>query len=375
MITTAPLPRWGDLASFPFAAGLPDHVLGAPWRGDAGGTVWFSRGALALGIVARWWEESHRRLPRVWVPDFFCEQSLGPLRRVGAEIVFYPIAPDLRPKWDVCHVWARTAPPDLFLLVHYFGIPGDLAPAREFRDEFGTILVEDGAHALRPATGIGAVGDFVLYSPHKLLAVPDGSVLVVENAGVAGEIAALAERLPRVAPRSGGWLLRRLAQKSLPGTLMSRIRPTGQTPFEQDPPARDQPEAPHLSPIARRLLGRLLDRLGAIARHRRHADRAVRAALSALSRWSPVATGWGEAAPYRTVMRCAEPGVAAERFAAIRGRGGVVESWPDLPPEVRNNAELHADAIRLRRTLLLFALDNAQDPAAQAAAWAARVGR
>lgn len=371
MITTAPLPTWGDLLPLLSGAGPSEQTLGAPWRDEAGGVVWFSRSAWALSAIARWWEGGNARPPKVWVPDFFCNQSLELLRQAGAVITFYPMASSLRPQWDRCRAMAQQNPPDLFVLVHYFGVPGDLAPARELRDDFGVLLIEDAAHALRPATGIGSVGDFVCYSPHKLLAVPDGSVLVVESRSIAAEMRAVVARMTDAAPPPGGWLTRRLVQKMVPPGILRRVRPSPHVPFDEDMQGTCFPDTPHLSSAARRLLGHLAERLSAIARHRRHADRAVRAALTALPGWEPVATHWGAAAPYRTVMRCLDPDVAAERYTRIRARGGLVESWPDMPPEVLANPDAHADAIRLRRTLLLFALDNVRSPEDQASAWAA----
>ena len=38
--------------------------------------------------------------------------------------------------------------------------------------------VEDGAHVLIPQQDIGSHGEFTFYSPHKLLAIPDGSILI-----------------------------------------------------------------------------------------------------------------------------------------------------------------------------------------------------
>ena len=39
-------------------------------------------------------------------------------------------------------------------------------------------MVEDAAHVLIPDMDIGSYGEFTFYSPHKLLAIPDGSVLI-----------------------------------------------------------------------------------------------------------------------------------------------------------------------------------------------------
>jgi dTDP-4-amino-4,6-dideoxygalactose transaminase len=49
--------------------------------------------------------------------------------------------------------------------------------------EYGAWFVEDCAHCLKAVSGVGEFGDFVLYSPHKLLAIPDGGLLVVRKEG------------------------------------------------------------------------------------------------------------------------------------------------------------------------------------------------
>ena len=39
------------------------------------------------------------------------------------------------------------------------------------------------AHVLCPVSGVGKYGDFIIYSPHKLLPIPDGAVLVIRTGG------------------------------------------------------------------------------------------------------------------------------------------------------------------------------------------------
>ena len=370
MITTAPLPRWADLRPLLFGS---EEASGAPWCGEGDGALWFSRGAWALHALSRWWTNAKGGPPTVWIPDFFCNQSLDPLRRSGAKLVFYPIALSLQPKWDACRRLAASCRPDFFLLAHYFGHPGDVRSAQGFCAEIGAYLIEDGAHVLKPALGVGSAGDFAFYSPHKLLPVPDGAVLVIKKPRILAEMAQTAARMTDAAPPSGPWAARRIAQKLVPAAVMRRLRPPPETPFETDPPGAETPDTPRMSRAARRMLGRLAGQLDRIARHRRAADQAVRDALSRQPGWSALNRDWGEATPYRTVMRCDDAKTAADRFAQIRRRGGLVESWPDLPPETQAEPLIHAEAIRLRRTLLLFALDNAAEPLAQAAAWAERI--
>ena len=52
-----------------------------------------------------------------------------------------------------------------------------------FLSKNGTWLVEDAVHVLKPTLNIGQKGDIVLYSPHKLLPIPDGAIIVIKSVG------------------------------------------------------------------------------------------------------------------------------------------------------------------------------------------------
>ena len=69
------------------------------------------------------------------------------------------------------------------MLVHYFGCPTLAAPTKDFCAKHNAWLLEDAAHVLRPVSGVGKYGDFIIYSPHKLLPIPDGAVLVIRTGG------------------------------------------------------------------------------------------------------------------------------------------------------------------------------------------------
>ena len=44
-------------------------------------------------------------------------------------------------------------------------------------------LLEDSANVLRPISGVGKYGDFIIDSPYKLLPVPDGAALIIRLGG------------------------------------------------------------------------------------------------------------------------------------------------------------------------------------------------
>ncbi len=352
MITAVPLPRWGDLVSL--AGPAPDPAaVAAPWLQSGDRPLWFSRSAWALAGLARGWAERHGRPPRLWVPGQFCNGSLDPLRRAGVVPAFYPVNAGPGPDWLACDALAKSAPPDLFLLVHTFGRLADAAAARAFCRRHGALLVEDCAHVLRPEAGIGTVGDAVLWSPHKLLAVPQGGLLVLRHDCPAASATGAA---PSLRP----WLAKRLVQKIVPARLLPRPHPGD---FANDPPAAPLPDTPVLAPAALKLLAAVSRRLDEVASRRRAIAGRLLAVLAKRAGWQALFDP-ATITPYRLVMRCDRPEVAAARFRQYRAAGIPVESWPDLPPEVAAEPLRHAAAISLRQTLLCFPVHQGVDVAA-----------
>ena len=185
IFTTAPALRFRDLAGLAKPRPITDDsALARPWTAIGDTPLWFSRAAWGLGAIAAAHADGNAA-PSLWLPDFFCNQSTWAARRAGAAITFYPVQENLSPDWPACDALAEAAAPALFLQVHYFGAPADLRPARAFCDVHGALLIEDAAHALGPSAGIGAAGDYVMWSPYKHLPVPDGGLLDVRPSAAA----------------------------------------------------------------------------------------------------------------------------------------------------------------------------------------------
>lgn len=182
-ITLAPLPSWKSIFHALFRLNYNIEDLKSIWlgNGDIGG--WFSRSSWSIAQIAVWRETLKDSKPIIWVPDFFCDSTLHILRLLEVKLVFYPINSLFHPDYTMCRQMARQECPDIFILVHYFANPTPAAMARDFCQETGAWLIEDGAHVLRPISKIGKYGDFVLYSQHKLLSIPDGALLIVRTEG------------------------------------------------------------------------------------------------------------------------------------------------------------------------------------------------
>jgi len=356
MITTAPLPAWADLLRAARVEGTGAGVI-SPWLKPWDSGFLTPRSAWALAALATAVSRHRSRPARVLLPGWICNQSLWPLRRTGADLTFLPVRPDGGMNWPAAETLGA---PDMVVVVHTFGHAADLKPARDFADSRGALLVEDAAHALMPGAGIHEAGDVVLYSPHKLLAAPEGGIMAVRPR--AEDWAdAIAEALgqPAPAPDDRRWLARRVIQGLVPDLLRPLLPQGGQEGFATDPATHPMPPPAGPSLLSRRLLA-VCD-LPREAARRRANDHALRAVVRELADLRPLYPADG-GVPYRLALRAASPQAAAARYQALRAAHLPVETWPDLPPEVSADPR-HADgALALRRSVLLLPVHGTLSP-------------
>ena len=134
-ITKAPLPQWKHLLKviLDFDSVDDDKIL-APWlKGEDFGFL-LSRSAWSLSIIAQIRHLITQSEVCVWLPDYFCNSSIAPLRELNTNLVFYPIHNDGSPNIKVCNELLNLhSKPDLFIAVHYFGYLVDL---EERKDEY-----------------------------------------------------------------------------------------------------------------------------------------------------------------------------------------------------------------------------------------------
>lgn len=282
--------------------------------------------------------------PIVYVPAYFCNSSLGPLRATGCQLVFYPIGSDLTPLWADLNRLAAANPPDLLFLVHYFGFPGQAAEAAHWCERHGAWLVEDAAHVLYPIPGVGEAGWATLFSPHKLWPVPELGLLIVHTAPAVGESRAPA----RSRRRTAEWLARKAAQAAL---VALGVRWHQAKSRFSDDPVDPRGQSAGMLPGARRWLAaaeRDLKR-AVVARQRNYRRLAEATVESGTAARPLVASGAADVAPYLFVAQL--PIETAESvFRRAAAAGLPVGTWPDLPPEVA--AGPPSEATRLRASVI-----------------------
>jgi len=353
----APLPNWRDLFAAVFNSAAPDEVLSAPWCRPSEFAFWFSRSAWSLAVVARWRQQlMGKENVCVWLPDFFCNASLAPLREMGAKLVFYPITDKLTPDIETCHILTDQQPMDIFVLVHYFGQPTPSKSISAFCKKHGTWLIEDAAHVLRPIAGVGETGDCVLYSPHKHLPIPDGAVLVVRHNGpsrltenglamnLINTVRTDVLTTPGSSSRSAVlWLLKRLAQ-----CLGLRAR-SSVTAFNAVAEMSVAVFAhPRMSILARRTLTPLLTHLQTVVTSREQHAQTWCKVLAWASTEKAVMSHHVKGIPYLAGFSANNPAGTEALFDRLQQACLPVTTWPDLPPEVLDSPDTYPAATALR---------------------------
>lgn len=331
---------------------LGSRELAAPWLGTGDECRWLSRSAWSLQVITALHQSPEiPGGPVFWVPDYFCNASLAGVRAVGCHLVFYPVTDDLLPDWDWCAKMAGENAPAVFVLVHYFGRSCDPVRAKEFCRKHHATLIEDCAHVLLPGEGLGTQGDFVLYSQHKHLALPDGALLVcrpgalkrlgLDARGLQAALDGIIAGLPAIRNPAWGWMLRRWGARVMPGFIQNLRASRRSLDFPCSSAEPGLPGGGGMTVLARRLLARDLPRLEAIA-------------CSKMEHWA-LQTGAPElpaAVPYRNRVVCPDAAAAMDLRRRAIDAGCPVATWPDLPPEVLARPSDHAPAIsRLKQTV------------------------
>lgn len=166
---------YSQLPSWRYLAGFAKHTDEPFW--DSGSYIFTHSSAASLQLIFTAYKKlSEKKDIHVYIPAYFCEETLNKVRGPGIRICFYETDGDLEPDWKKLRE-QKDLTVDIFLFCHYFGVFHDVSRARNFCDQKKAVLIEDCAHVLYPAGSYGRKGDFVLYSPHKVIPVPDGGII------------------------------------------------------------------------------------------------------------------------------------------------------------------------------------------------------
>ena len=354
----APQPRVRDLVASMYMANPKEKDFSRPWVSNSDEIFWVSRTAWSLMILANWQMKVRKKsVLNIWIPDYFCNAALEPLRRTGSRLHFYSINQDFSMKSQEIYDLDDDQRPDIFLLVHYFGLRNACPNSLNFSKSCGALLVEDAAHILRPMPGVGDIGDCVLYSPHKHIPIPDGAALVVRSNGPSDlESDSAALSILRAVHKefllnnqsdhinSIKWVIKRLIQKC---GYKSRLLVNEKTDLAPDTGFKHI--KPVMSNFSKRLLTLLVGRIEThvISRQEKTAywHALFPSAIAKQSFSSPIHSY----APYFAAFEFTNSPNKSWDVADLAQKGLFAMTWPDLPPEVLKRQDQHKDAIDMKK--------------------------
>ena len=313
---------------------------------------WQGRQALAAGInVFR--KANNAASIVVWAPDYFCNEALENVRLLPAKINFYPVNQDLTPNWSELEglVKPRTEG-QVFILVHYFGFPNAVGPARIFCRQHGMLLLEDGAHLLRPYGGMER-GDMLIFSPRKMLPVPSCGILVLPKNW---DTFLDSEPSYPAAGKTLPWICLRLAQTILVRARIPSHRFRRQAVKQLRPPTELTDSMPTLKsydPFTLKLLRVMESRFDDITQKLRRNYLQLTDWVDGISLARPfVVLSSNEICPHAFPLFIEQN--PQKILSSLQAAGIPARQWPIFPPEVLKDQTSHAVALRTNKHLVLL---------------------
>ncbi|WP_394142038.1 hypothetical protein [Vibrio chagasii] len=109
------------------------------------------------------------------LPYYICNDVKVTLSQLNVNAVYYSIDENFKPKLDSFHELKNF---DALIVVSYFGLAIDDKMLQEIKSQNSDLIViEDKAQSLDESS---KVADWAIYSPRKLVGVPDGSIAVAK---------------------------------------------------------------------------------------------------------------------------------------------------------------------------------------------------
>jgi selenocysteine lyase/cysteine desulfurase len=322
--------------------------VGNPWAEQIPGSdvIFFSRGMWALSEgINLILKQKNKKKARLWLPDYFCNEVLLPLRENNISFHFYPIRKDLTPDWDtIDKIGQDIDPPDIFLLVHYFGFLNPIQYVQKFCKKYDSEIILDAAHLHLPVNGMGE--NMTIFSPRKILSIPEGGILIVpENIHKDSYHKYFKSSLKSILR----WLAIRIAQKIMLILVVPwhKFRKNSQ----KSENILNNAILPHS--ISLKILSVIEDDLDFITNRRRRNYKQIYQAIEDLEYAKPLFTELPiEICPYMFPLLLSKN--RDEIKLELEQKGIPTISWPDLPPEVLKNKIKHQNAVWLNDHILLL---------------------
>ncbi len=329
-------------------------------------TVWADMGADelllhrscdSLRLIIEWSKQVfHKEKPVLFVPEYYCYDTLFQIDN-DADVIYYPVNQSLLPDMKACKTLAKQKEPDIFLFVHYWGHISGANDVSVFCRQHNAVLIEDAVHVLAPDKRIGQQSDFILFSPWKLLGLPDGAILVIGNKNHFGaEKTSLIKLFQSLDPQpmlSDSmlfiWKCKRLLLKILP--------PIKRNSAQQTLGCRKEKPQQISSYSKRILMGLTKEQLWELGERRKENNLYILDFCKRVYGANPL-IGDCSTIPYMAAVRISDSEARKKLRDRFSGIGRIVSTWPLLSPEIPESSQAHT----LAQEVVAIAVHDNLDP-------------
>lgn len=364
-LTLAPIPKWTQIIKAIMNQPLSLDKLAGQWKEKNEKGYWLSRSTWSIYLIVNFRLITSKKTKiNLWLPDYFCNEALAAIRSLDVNLSFYPVLSNGRPDLADCNKMLSDGLPDVILYVNYFGESLFSKGLSDLAKKNKAWLIEDSAHCLKPASGIGNHGDFVIYSPHKFLSIPDGALLVIRNTGpnkITNEFLENSDFdshyysvINNGTPSkiiSFKWLFKRLIQK-IGLQLFHNLQV-----FNSDADISSIKQLPHpkMSKVAQSFLSNAPN-LELEAVHRKEIQMAWCKILDNDISLKGLKINQSKITytPYLAKIRTSGRASSEDIFNFFQNLKLPISTWPDLSPEVLQDSVRHKIAINLRLSCIFF---------------------
>jgi hypothetical protein len=362
-MTYAPIPKWKNIINALIKPFSLEKKFNKNWVSKNERSFWFSRSSWSIYVIIKFrLTVNNNAQVNVWLPDYFCNEATAAIRSLNVKLSFYPILSDGRPNLKVCSQMLNDCVPDIILFVNYFGESIFSKQLSNIALKTNAWFVEDSAHCLFPENGIGKYGDFVIYSPHKFLAIPDGAVLVINTHGPSKLNDCLLDKFDFTAlynsiinsPKKSNffslkWLFKRVIQKS-GFHLFFKINN-----FETIGSLTNINNLPHpkMSWLAQKLLSNPLD-LKNESLYRKKIQKKWKDSIEKSKFFDGENINIDNISHTPYMAKIFTNLESKKIFDLLQKSKIPVSLWPDLPPEVINEPNVHKVAIEMSKSYIFL---------------------
>jgi selenocysteine lyase/cysteine desulfurase len=305
-----------------------------------GDYFWTTGGAESLSIIAELISSSRDRVINIYLPAYFCGQSLRFLRSPNIKLCFYELDKGLLPDYSSIISACDINPVDVFVHVHYFGKVAGQESSRDLADKLGAVLIEDCAHVISPFALKVWKGDYLIFSPHKHFPLPKVSFVVSRDGHKMIE-SRKKDGFPFV------WFLKQPFKK-----ILFRKSFTKWGLVWTEITENTNPMDINLL-VKRTTMSYLWDFENFNFRRKKNTEKLIEK-LSEIEGWKPLMDDDHVIAPYILGMICDSEEIAKKRFYALNENFQIVMQWPDLPFEIKDTNLQHQASMLVGRTLFFF---------------------